>query len=172
MDIYVSILKFQSMDIIEEEGRRIAGDVMSILMPYLTLYERLKLGRYASYSCIKGFDASDAGVMIIHSADDEMISKEISFDVFENRYRSDPRFQFVSYEDRGHNYVYYSDAAREYIDTFNQSFDQSLSSLGEDFTPEIKASYLKDNLDKKRLYDLDEELMDRIINFYDTMVLK
>jgi dienelactone hydrolase len=162
----------QSVDIIEEEGRRIAGDAMSVLMPYLALYERLKLGRYASYSCIEGFDGSDAGVMIIHSADDDMITKGISFDVFENRYRKDPRFQFVSYEDRGHNYVYYSDAAREYRITFNQSFDQYISSLGEELTPEIKASYLKDNLDKKLLYDLDEELMDRIIDFYDTMVQK
>jgi dipeptidyl aminopeptidase/acylaminoacyl peptidase len=162
----------RSMDIIEEEGRRMAGDAMSVLMPYLSLYERIKMGRYASYSCIEGFEASDSGVMIIHSSDDEMISKEISFDVFENRYQENPRFRFVSYEDRGHNYVYYSDEAREYIDTFNQSFDQYIDSLDEEFTPDIKASYLKDNLDKKQLYDLDEELMDRMIDFYDTMVQK
>ena len=72
----------KSMDIIEEEGKKIAGDGVRVLLPYISLYERFKFGKYASYNCINGFENTEAGVMIIHSADDEMISQEKGFDVF------------------------------------------------------------------------------------------
>lgn len=160
----------KSMDIIEEEGKRIAGDMMSVLMPYISLYERIKFGKFASYSSITGFQNTDAGVMVIHSSDDEMISKKNSFDVFYNLYKDSPRFDFVKFENRGHNYVYYSDASREYKDEFNRKFDEYLHSLDGELTVELKASYLNDHLDKKLLFELDEELMDSIVKFYDCYV--
>ena len=112
----------KSMDIIEEEGKKIAGDGISVLLPYISLYERIKFGKYAAYNCIDGFENTDAGVMIIHSADDEMISQEKSFDVFYEQYKNNPRFHFVKYENRGHDYVYYSDRSREYKEEFNRKF--------------------------------------------------
>jgi len=158
----------KTMDIIEEEGQKIAGDGIKALLPYISLYERIKLGKYASYSCTNGFENSEAGVMIIHSADDEMISPEKAFDVFYGPNKSNPRFKFVRYEDRGHDYVYHSDSSRRYINEFNSGFDEFLTSLDGEFTPEIRAAYLNDNLDKKLLYDLDDELMNSIVEFYNT----
>jgi len=159
-----------SMDIIEEEGRRIAGDGIDALLPYISLYEKVKFGKYSSYNCISGFENTDTGVMIIHSTDDVMISQEKSFDVFYEIYKNDPRFNFVKYDDRGHDSVYYSVKSREYKDEFNKGFDEYLNSLDEEFTEKIKESYLNDNLDKKSLYDLDLELMNKIVEFYDSYV--
>lgn len=158
----------KSMDIIEEEGEKIAGDGIHALMPFISFYEKMKFGKYSSYSCISGFDNTDAGVMIIHSTDDEMISPEKSYDFFYSLYRDNPRFDFVRYEERGHNYVYYSDVSRGYVKEFNKGFEQYSESLDGDLTAELKASYFNDNLDKRLLYDLDKELMGRIINFYDS----
>ncbi len=158
----------KSMDIIEEEGEKIAGDGIHALMPFISFYEKMKFGKYSSYSCISGFDNTDAGAMIIHSTDDEMISPEKSYDTFYSLYRDNPRFDFVRYEKRGHNYVYYSDVSREYVKEFNKGFEQYSESLDGDLTAELKASYFNDNLDKRLLYDLDKELMGRIINFYDS----
>lgn len=160
----------KSMDIIEEEGKRIAGDGIRVLLPYISLYERIKLGRYASYNCIDGFENSEAGVMIIHSKDDEMISHEMAFNVFKDLYNKNPGFSFVEYENRGHNYVYYSDTSREYKELFNRNFEQYLNSLDEELTVELKTSYFNNNLDKKLLFDLDEELMNSIVKFYDNYV--
>lgn len=160
----------KSMDIIEEEGSRIAGNGIKVLLPYISLYERIKLGKYASYTCTDGFENSEAGVMIIHSADDEMISSEKAFDVFYAPNKSNPRFKFVKYEDRGHNSVYYTDSSRQYVEEFNSGFDDYLQSLDGEFTPEIKAAYLNDNLDKKQIYNLDQELMNSIVEFYNTNV--
>ncbi|WP_200798712.1 alpha/beta hydrolase family protein [Bacillus tuaregi] len=160
----------KSMDIIEEEGKKIAGDGIHFLLPYISFYERMKLGKYATYNCIKGFENSEAGVMIIHSTDDEMISQENGFDVFYDHYKSNPRFCFMKYEDRGHDYIYYSDRSREYKAEFNRKFDEYINSLDKEFTSEIKESYLSDNLDKKILFDLDEDLMKSIVKFYDNHI--
>lgn len=157
----------KSIDIIEEEGKRIAGDGIEVLLPYLSLIESINFGRYASYNCIDGFENTDAGVMIIHSADDNMISQVNSFDIFYNQYKSDSRFCFLKYEDRGHNYVYYSDIARQYKDEFNSKFEDYVNSLDEEFTTEIKAAYFEKNLDKQLLFDLDDELLNSIVKFYD-----
>lgn len=160
----------KSLDIIEEEGKRIAGDAIHVLLPYISLYERIKLGKYASYNCIDGFENSDAGAMIIHSTADEMISQEMSFDVFKDIYGNNPRFTFVEYENRGHDFIYYSNVSREYKDEFNGKFDQYLDTLEEELTVKIKESFLNQNLDKKLLFDLDIELMNNIIEFYDSYV--
>jgi len=160
----------KSMDIIEEEGKRIAGDMINVLLPYISLYEKIKFGKFASYSCINGFENSDAGVMVIHSTDDDMISNKKSFDVFYDLYKDNSRFNFVKYEDRGHNYVYYSDVSREYKDEFNRKFDEYLNSLDEELTIELKASYFKEHFDKKSLFDLDEGLMDNIVTFYNSNI--
>ena len=116
---------------------------------------------------MNGFEHSEAGVMIIHSADDEMISQEKGFDVFYDSYRNNPRFSFVKYENRGHDYVLYSDRSRDYLEEFNRNFTDYMNSLDEELTVELKASYLNEHLDKKQLFDLDEELMNSIVEFYD-----
>ena len=160
----------KSMDIIEEEGERIAGDGIRVLLPYLSFYERIKFGKYASYTCMDGFDNTDAGVMMIYSTDDEMISQGKGFDVFYDRYKDNPRFRFVKYENRGHSYVYYSDGSRAYKEDFNRKFDEYINSLDGKFTPEQKASFFDGNLDKKLLFDLDKGLMNDIVEFYDLSV--
>ncbi len=96
----------RSTDILEEEGRRQAGAGVDLVLPYLSLIERLKFGEYASSNCVDGFNASNAGVMIIHSADDEVVSFEKNYLLFEELFQNDPRFVFVRYEDRGHNGVF------------------------------------------------------------------
>lgn len=155
-----------SIDIIAEEGERIAGDSIHVLMPYIAVYERIKFGKYATYNCLDGFQNTDAGVMIIYSSDDEMISQEKSFDLFYDMYQTNARFQFVKYEDRGHNYVYYSDESRSYQTSFNTAFDVYVNSLPQ-LTAQLKADYFQEHLDKSMLFDLDLALMERIVKFYD-----
>ncbi len=159
-----------SMEMFESEGRKIAGDAIDMLLPYVEEYEVEKFGDYANRNCLDGFATTDAGVMILHSADDDMIDKTISYDVFYEKYASDPRFEFLSYEDRGHNYIFHSDAARAYVDEINADFDEYIAGLEGGFTPEVKAEYLNENLDILRLYELDSELMEKMLAFYDGYV--
>jgi hypothetical protein len=144
------------------------GDSFSALVPYFFVLERIKFGHYASYNCIDGFEASNAGVMIVHSSDDNMISFEDQFTMFLDQYRDNLRFDFVQYEDRGHDYIYYTDASRRYKDELNTQFKDYVDTLDTELTAEIKREYMEGNLNKAILFDLDTELMDRIVSFYDS----
>lgn len=157
----------KSADIIEEEGQRIMGSGMSLLMPYISIVERVKFGTYASYNCIDGFEASNAGVMIIHSVNDDMVSFENQFERFSDTYQNNSRFTFIRYENRGHDYVYYSDASKEYRNEINNQFTEYVNSLDTELTAEIKTEYMNEHLEKNMLFDLDIELMDKIVSFYD-----
>ena len=155
----------KSADMIEFQGREIAGDAIDFMMPYINKIEEEKFGRYASASCIEGFEKSDTVVMIVHSSDDSIVPYDKSFQKFYDMYNSDSRFEFVSYENKGHNMVFCADSAFEYRDEFNRQFDEYMEAAG--FTPELKAEYLKENIDKKKRYALDDELMKKMSDLYD-----
>lgn len=157
----------KSADIIEEEGQRIMGSGMSLLMPYISIVERVKFGTYASYNCIDGFEASNAGVMIIHSVNDDIVSFENQFERFLDTYQNNSRFTFIRYENRGHDYVYYTDASKEYRNEINNQFKEYVNSLDTELSAEIKTEYMNEHLEKNMLFDLDIELMDKIVSFYD-----
>lgn len=158
-----------SADIIGYQGRQIAGDAGEFILPYMLDIEKEKFGEYASASCTEGFESSEARVMLIHSRDDEMIPYGDSFGVFQEKFGGNPRFEFVSLENRGHNYIWYADSVTEYREIFNSEFDEYMESAG-GFTPERKAEYLKEHLDKKQRYALDYELMEKMSKFYDSSI--
>lgn len=158
-----------SADIIEYQGRQMAGDAVEFILPYMIDIEKKKFGEYASASCTEGFESSEARVMLIHSRDDEMIPYGDSFGVFQEKFGEDLRFEFVSLENRGHNYIWNADSAAAYREKFNREFDEYMESAG-GFTPERKAEYLKEHLDKKQRYALDYELMEKMSEFYDSSV--
>lgn len=160
----------ESKVLLKEEGTRMAGDIMGVIVPYISLIEKTKFGQYASYSCLDGFEASTAGVMILHSSDDPVISIENNYNVFYDRYKDSQRITFVKYEDRGHNYVYYSDYARQYTDTFNSKYDEYVNSLDKEVSPEMKQEYYNKSLDKQLMFELDKELMQKIVTFYDSYI--
>jgi len=95
----------KSMDIIEEEGKRIVGNAMSLFVPYLSTIERIKFGAYAGYNCMDGLNNSDAGAMIIHSTDDEMVSFDNQYQRFYKEFKNNSRIKFVKYGDRGYDHV-------------------------------------------------------------------
>lgn len=126
----------RSSDMFEAEGKRQAGIFIHPLMPFIRLHERIKFGKYAAASAMNGFAASEAAVMIVHSADDETVPMECGYDLYYEKYCDDPRFEFIRFEGRGHNGIYYDGASgsdssyrfdTELFDRFVSFYDESLS---------------------------------------------
>lgn len=160
----------RSMDMIEAEGRNIMGDGISVMLPYISLYESLKFGNYADYSSLEGFENSDADIMVIHSSDDTVVPPQYGYERYIEKYGNDSRFIFVRFDDHGHNGIFQSDNAREYNKRFNHEFKQYADSLESGLTAEIKSDYIYANLDKSKAYELDIELLDKILEFYDDSI--
>ncbi|NLL43074.1 MAG: alpha/beta hydrolase [Firmicutes bacterium] len=154
------------LDMIAEVGRKIAGSSINVLLPFLSFYEWLKFGSYARLSSLAGFESTNAGVMVIHSTNDNTVPMEVGYNLYLEKYADNPRFQFVEFKERGHNWVWHADSTRDYRAEFNDRFAAYLQTLDQEFTPEIRADYLEKHLDKGLLYALDEEIMDQIAGFY------
>jgi len=109
-----------------------------------------------------------ADIMMLHSADDSMIPIEASFDRYYEKFSGNDRFTFKRYEDRGHNYVFCSDASKAYKTEYNAAGDKWLESIGgsENLTEEMRAEYYEENFDKHRGYELDSELMAQMLELY------
>ena len=155
----------QSVDMLESEGRKIAGDVVDFLIPYIEKYEENKFGEYASMSILESLSESKVPAFFIHSKDDEMIPYEISFARYYEKFASNPNYVFVSYEDKGHSYVYCNDTSKEFRTHYYQKAQEYKKSK-ENITNEMWLSFDKENFSAKLAYDLDPVLMAQMLDFY------
>lgn len=161
----------RSIDLIEQQGTSMIGFGMKLFLPYFSAYERLKFGEYAAYRSIKGFANSNTGIMVIQSKDDTTVPPKYGYDKFFAAYGDDPRFCFIEYEDKGHNYLYYSDAAKQYREQLNKEYATYVETHGGEYNAEIKAEFMEQHLDKNTCYEFDFTLMEQILEFYDSYCL-
>ena len=164
-----------SSDMFEFEGKQQAGEFIYLMMPFVNLHERINYGKYAENTAMDGFAATDASVMIVHSKDDDVLPPEVGYDVYYDKYKDDPRFDFILLEDKGHN-CFCDDT---YVNEFNAGFDDWLDTLDYDYLAEEnkerfiadKADYINKNLDRKRWCNrLDTDMFERFIEFYDSNI--
>lgn len=162
----------RSSDMFESEGKKQAGDGIYLMMPFVKLHEQLHYGKYALNTALDGFEASDAAVLIIHSADDTVVPPEYGYDICYELYKDDPSFQFLYLQDRGHDHVYHDIS---YINSFNAEFDLWLQTLDYDYLSDEhkdqfiadKAEYIRQNLDRSKWCNmLDTELFEQFLAFY------
>ncbi len=157
-----------SADLFEQQGESMIGSGIKLFMPYVSLYERLKFGKYAAYSAIDGFADSDVGIMVICSKEDTTVLPENGYEKFYNVYGDNSRFCFIEYEDRGHGDIYYSDAAREYKEQLNRDYTAYVETNGGEYNAGIKAEFMEKYLDKSKCYEFDLNLMQKILEFYNS----
>ena len=158
----------RSTDLFEQQGESMIGSGIKLFMPYVSLYERLKFGKYAAYSAIDGFANTKASIMIIHSKDDHTVLPENGYEKFYDVYGNNSRFSFIEYEDRGHGYIYYSEAAKDYRDQINEDYISYVEAHGGQYNAEVKAEFWEKNLDKSQCYEFDYDLMEQILGLYDS----
>ena len=123
----------RSSDLFEAQGKKEVDAGIYAMMPFVKAYEKIRFGKYASATAMDGFEASKAAVMIVHSADDDVVPIEYGYDLYFKAYRDDTRFTFIRLENRGHSYVYND---MTYINEFNAGFDEWLETLDYDYKAE------------------------------------
>lgn len=165
----VSLAGFnKSSDLLKSQGEQLVGGIVNILIPYINIYEYIKFGKYASNTSMDGFEKSSANIMIVHSGDDDVVQKKYGYDIYYEKYKNSPRFEFISYSDKGHSQLYYSDSAISYINEFNEKFKNYFGSY-DSVSKEQRSEYIKENLDRKKWLNLlDEDLFNKILNFYNS----
>ena len=161
-----------SSDMFEIEGKNQAGYAIYAMLPYVKLIDRIRFGGYAKNNAFDAFEASDTPVMVIHSADDQVVPIEYGYDKIYEKYSGDPRFEFVRFEDTGHNEVFES---KEKRDVLNGKYKEWLDTRGYDYEAPENAErfnedhdyYMNNIMDKKEWNNLlNDELFEQIEAFY------
>ena len=159
----------ESEDMLRYQAEQIIGPATSVGLPYLILYERIKFGKEISdASVISGMANSKAGIMIVHSKDDETVPVEYGYNKFYEAFGNSDRVEFVLYEDRGHSYLFYSDAAEAYREQLNADYKVYVENNGKKYSAKVKEEFMNQYLDKKQCFEPDPVLMEQIINMFDT----
>lgn len=160
-------------------GKSLAGGFAYFMIPFYVIYETAKYGKYASASGVKGFSATDAKIMIIHSLNDTTVPPEFSCNIYQKKFAGDPRFTFLINETQGHSNILRSQAGVDYVNDFNQKFDEYFSKQDYDYKAKKnqerfikeKADYINKNLDRSIwCHSANEELLLQVIELYDSVL--
>ena len=158
----------ESEDMLLYQSEKTTGMSTAFLLPFLKLYERLKFGsRIADISALDGFGKSDAGIMVLHSIDDETVPTAYGYDKFYASYAGDPRFEMILYSDRGHNGICYSEAAREYRTYLDGEYEIYLKNSGAADSESIMAEFMRENLVKDKYFEVDDAVISQIVAMLD-----
>jgi dienelactone hydrolase len=121
----------RSTDLFELGGKAMAGDAIYTMMPFVRFHEWTRYGKYATNTAMDGFEASETPVMVAHSEDDEVVPVQYGYNLYYEKYKDDPRFVFLHFEDKGHN-DFFIDSNDTYRDEFDAEFDKWFETLGYD----------------------------------------
>ncbi len=160
----------KSIDLMVESAKDTVGFLGIPEIPYLMLYETLKFGKYSGYNGVDSFSGYDGSVMIVHSKDDMTVPVEIGYDVFYETYGDDPRFSFVLYEDKGHDYIFCSDKSKDRREELNRKYIAYVETNGGEYNAEIKEEFMIQYLDKSLCFELDPELSDAILVMFEDVL--
>lgn len=168
----------RATDLVEYQGKRIAGAGIYAMLPVLKLYERFAYGKYAKATALEGFTKSDCPVMILHSRDDEVVPMSYGYDEYYAKFKDNQRFTFVAFQDKGHNDILI-DKNNTYNAELNDLIYKWRDGLDFDYTkPEnkeryakLKADFIHQHLDREKWATrLDEKLFDEFLEFYDRAI--
>ncbi len=169
----------RASDMFESGGKSQAGSIIHAMIPFIRVHEQVKYGKYASNTAMDGFEAAEnTSVMIVHSADDNVIGIEYGYDKYYEKYENDERFVFVRYEDKGHNDIL-KNPEDTYMDEVQAEYTKWLETLDYDYNSkdnkdrfrEEKIQYLNETLDHARLSNrLDTDMFAHFLDFYNQAV--
>ena len=129
------------------------------IVPCIAGIEKELFGDVTEWSAISGFQNTDASVMIVQSRDDRNVSVSTGYDLFREAFGDDSRFTWKLYENRGHLFIFYTDAARAYDLQYIDELEGHMTEYGQTHT-----------FDRKTGWEIDRELFDEIGDFYRTAV--
>ena len=157
----------KSGDLIRAQGQQMVGGIIGFMMPYVNSIERIKCGKFSSANALGGFSNSECGVLIAHSSDDTTVPIYYGYDVYYKHYANNKRFEFIRYENKGHNNIIYSESYINYLNDFNDEFHRHFGGTAPSY--EERVAYIREHLDRKIYCNgLDIELFDKILNFYNS----
>lgn len=155
-------------DFIVNQMKEIMGWFGNLERPYLYLYQKYLFKDEIKFSAVTGINKSDIPVLIIHGEnDDTTLYNRDSITCHKDEITN----QYVEYITTsgihgGHKNLFKSKDALMYIEEINKDFLELYNSYKGNIPYSIKQAFYE-GLDDELISDLNMELMDSIVDFYE-----
>lgn len=168
----VSVSGFNKLtDMIQSTIGEDIGILSNMMIPPIMLYETLKFKDYATFTSEKGIKNSKTKLFIIHSEDDELVNKKLSYDVYKNlyetEYKNTDKIKFKLFKDKGHNYIFYK---KEVFDDIKEFYRNEYKKYEENKNY-INNFYENDFIKNSVWFNgIDNNFLDEILDFYNNIL--
>lgn len=156
-----------AMAIISEQGRRMMGFFIDVQYPFLWLYQRLLFGDAVDLKASEAINSTDIPVMVIHGTEDEMINYDDSAIIAHKDEIRTENTVFISADSpgrNGHNSLFRSQNAIDYIDEVNKEYRQLYDEHNQNIPYAINQEFYA-SIDREQAQELDPNLMAEINRF-------
>lgn len=158
-----------SQDMLITQGTQIFGDYVSFLSPFLNICDKIRFGKYADYTSLKGLSETQVDVILFHSDDDRTIPIETSFNIYAEQLSDKENLTFVPMSAKKHD-VYFSDEATKYRVQSRAALKLIRDDIEEYSVDNEFLFYLE--FDRAQANAVDEAVMGQVVDFFDASVAK
>lgn len=155
----------EPIEMILEWTEDMMGGFRYAMYPFIWTYNKALFGQYSGMTAVNGINKSNVPVLIIHGTEDGTIGYDKSSIISEREHITNPNVQFLTLEGKGHNNLFYTAEALEYINEFNKDYrviyDQYNGEIPEDVLEEIYSGS-----DRELINTPNEELLSQIESFF------
>lgn len=144
------------------------GEFRYVMTPFVWIYNKALFGKYSGLTAVDGINRINkptVPVLIIHGTEDGTIGYDKSSIISEKENITNPNAQFLTLEGKGHNNLFYTAEALEYINEFNKDYRVIYGQ----YNGEIPEDVLEDiysGSDRELINTPNEELLSQIESFF------
>ncbi len=158
----------EAIEMILEWTEDMMGGFRYVMYPFIWTYNKALFGQYSGLTAVDGINRLNkptVPVIIIHGTEDGTIGYDKSSIISEKEKITNPSVKYLTLEGGGHNNIFYTEEALEYIDKFNEEY----KTVYEQYSGKIPEYVLADiyaNSDRGLINTPNEELLGQIESFF------
>lgn len=152
------------MDMMIRFAKATMGKAVVLLYPFVWINQRILFGKYATLTALKGINATDTPILVIHGKEDELVYLDITSVAHCKKEMTNPnaKIDIINWKGQcGHGSIFRDEINAEYIDTMKEKEAKLSDEERADFFNGVdKALYNRPN--ERLLKEIDSFLNDKI----------
>lgn len=153
------------IDMILEWTEDSMGGIRYLMYPFVQIYNAALFGQYSGMTAVDGINKSDVPVLIIHGTEDGTIGYNKSSIIAQKDNITNPNAQFLALEGGGHNNIFYTAEALEYINDFNKDYKEIYGRYNGDIPDDVREKIYSES-NRELINTPNEELLSQIETFF------
>lgn len=164
----------EPVEMAAEWGKNMVGGLIYLEYPFLWLNNKLSFGEYSDMSAVDGINNTDVPVLIVHGDGDDVVKYNGAGIISRKDKIINPNVSYLTLSNEGrngHNTVFLSQGASEYMSELEERYDELEESFGGELTDEAKAEFFG-AVDKHRASEINPELIEAVNSFFEKAVAR